>query len=100
MEQMGLQACFQICSLCRCFQNIKSTEAALTLLHRFQAILQRESLRADLEAKCAPVFLSTLLAGESVLLLVGIRIACNVIDTCMSAIYAVHKLSLLSQALS
>jgi dynein heavy chain len=33
------------------FKNITSTEHAMSLLQQFQAILQRESLRHDLESK-------------------------------------------------
>lgn len=34
------------------FEHITSTEHALSLLQQFQAILQRETLRQDLESKC------------------------------------------------
>lgn len=33
------------------FENITSTEHALSLLRQFQAILQRDTLKADLEDK-------------------------------------------------
>ena len=33
------------------FENITSTEQALTMLKQFQAILQRESLKDDLDSK-------------------------------------------------
>ncbi|KAK9841874.1 hypothetical protein WJX81_008571 [Elliptochloris bilobata] len=37
------------------FENIRSTEAALNLLEQFRVVLQRDSLKADLEAKYARV---------------------------------------------
>ena len=40
----------------RSFETITSTEAALSLLRRYQAILRRERLRADLDAKLTVVF--------------------------------------------
>ena len=38
------------------FENITSTDHALNLLRQFQAILQRESLKADLNAKYMVIF--------------------------------------------
>ena len=38
------------------FENITSTEQALALLRRYQTILQRDSLREDLDAKLTVVF--------------------------------------------
>ena len=38
------------------FENITSTEHALSLLSQFQAILQRETLKQDLESKYLVIF--------------------------------------------
>lgn len=38
------------------FENITSTEHALNLLHQFEAILQRETLKADLDSKYTVIF--------------------------------------------
>lgn len=38
------------------FENITSTDHALNLLHQFQSILLRDSLRADLNAKYMVIF--------------------------------------------
>ncbi|GBG28853.1 Dynein heavy chain 5, axonemal [Hondaea fermentalgiana] len=40
----------------RSFESITSIEASLTLLKRFQSILQRDTLRADLDAKLTVIF--------------------------------------------
>jgi dynein heavy chain, axonemal len=40
----------------RSFENISSTEQALNLLKQIQQIMQRDSLKADLEAKYMIIF--------------------------------------------
>ena len=37
----------------QCFENIPSTQQALNLLRQFESILQRDSLKSDLESKYA-----------------------------------------------
>jgi hypothetical protein len=41
---------------CRSFESISSTEQALSLLRQIQGIMQRDTLRADLEAKYLIIF--------------------------------------------
>ncbi len=38
------------------FENITSIEHSLKLLHKFQSILQRESLKSDLDSKLNIIF--------------------------------------------
>jgi len=38
------------------FENITSTEQALSLLRQFESILQRETLKSDLESKYTVIF--------------------------------------------
>lgn len=39
-----------------CFERAGSTQQALRLLRQFRGVLQRESLRADLDSKYALIF--------------------------------------------
>lgn len=48
------------------FENITSTEKALNLLRQFQAVLQRESLKSDLDDKYLVIFQNYGLDLESI----------------------------------